>query len=397
MQIVVRRLRVAGLFAGIGGLELGLHASGHQSVLLCENDPSARAVLRHRFPDVDLDGDINQLESLPSVDLVAAGFPCTDLSQVGRARGIRGRDSGLVTHVFRLLEAARRRPSWVLFENVPFMLQLQQGRAMRYLTRSLEDLGYGWAYRVVDTRAFGLPQRRQRVLLLAGIHDDPREVLLSEDTDHPDFDGLHEAACGFYWTEGNRGLGWAVNAIPTLKGGSAFGIPSPPAILTIDGSIRVPDIHDAERLQGFTPYWTSPAQWIAGARRGTSWRLLGNAVSVPVSRWVGRRLSQPKPYSGKHDRPFSAKERWPRAAWGHRGRLVRCEVSAYPVNHRYRDLENFPRFPSRPLSLNATRGFLRSLAASSLHEPHRLEKAITKHSELLFELESTATETWRAY
>jgi DNA (cytosine-5)-methyltransferase 1 len=52
---------------------------------------------------------------------------------------------------------------WLLLENVPFMLQLDRGEAMRYLTRSLEEIEFTWAYRVVDTRVFGLPQRRQRV------------------------------------------------------------------------------------------------------------------------------------------------------------------------------------------------------------------------------------------
>src|SRR6266566_1304592 len=98
------RLAVVGLFAGIGGIETGLHAAGHESVLLCEIDDSARAVLDARFPGVQLERDVTQLAELPRCDLLAAGFPCQDLSQAGRTAGIGGRNSGLVESVFHLLE-----------------------------------------------------------------------------------------------------------------------------------------------------------------------------------------------------------------------------------------------------------------------------------------------------
>ena len=148
-----RRLTTAGLFAGIGGIELGLKRF-HPTVLLCENDPGAVAVLNAKFRDIPKHGDITTLTSLPkNTDLVAAGFPCQDLSQAGTTRGIDGMRSGLVGEVFRLL---RRDPvPWVLLENVPFMLQLSKGRALNVIVSELEALGYKWAYRVVDALAFG--------------------------------------------------------------------------------------------------------------------------------------------------------------------------------------------------------------------------------------------------
>ncbi len=284
-------LKVAGLFAGIGGIELGLQQAGHHSSLLCELDPGAHAVLAARFPEAKLTRDVREITSIGSVDLLAAGFPCQDLSQAGRTAGIGGRNSGLVGHVFRLLDAAKRKPRWLMLENVSFMLQLEKGRGMRHLVGELESRGFNWAYRVVDTLAFGLPQRRQRVILLASRTDDPRAVLFADDEEPvvtPFKPGLW---CGFYWTEGLRGLGWAVDAVPTLKGGSTVGIPSPPAIWdSRDGSITTPDIRDAERLQGFDADWTLPALAVEGVRRGHRWKLVGNAVSVPVARWVGQRL-----------------------------------------------------------------------------------------------------------
>ena len=152
---------MVGLFAGIGGLELGLSEHGWNTELLCEIDPGAQAVLRSRFADVPLHGDVTKLRALPSdIELVAAGFPCQDLSQAGKTAGITGARSGLVDEVFRLVKR-KKGPRWLLIENVPFMLQLGKGAAMRHITDALEDLGYTWAYRVVDARAFGLPQRRR--------------------------------------------------------------------------------------------------------------------------------------------------------------------------------------------------------------------------------------------
>src|ERR1700761_4991365 len=113
-------LSAAGLFAGIGGIETGLASAGVRTELLCEIDPGAVAVLRRRMPGTDIRTDIRKLRSLPQVDLVAAGFPCQDLSQAGTTTGIGGAQSGLVDHVFRLVRRRRGGPKWLFLENVPF-------------------------------------------------------------------------------------------------------------------------------------------------------------------------------------------------------------------------------------------------------------------------------------
>jgi DNA (cytosine-5)-methyltransferase 1 len=360
-------LRVVGLFAGVGGIELGLARSGQVSSLLCEVDTAAAAVLAHRFPGVPLVGDVRELAELPAADLVAAGFPCQDLSQAGRTAGISGRNSGLVGEVFRLLDRAPVR--WLLLENVPFMLQLDRGGAMRYLTSSLEELGFRWAYRVVDSRAFGLPQRRKRVLLLASRERDPRPPLFGEDAGDPGEPSGIGRACGFYWTEGTRGLGWANDAIPTLKGGSGVGIPSPPAIRMPDGRFVLPEIRDAERLQGFPADWTVAAE-THGRRGAVRWKLVGNAVSVPVAAWLGRRLATDESYDDAQDAVLPTSSPWPIAAWGGGGAAVRrANVSVRPVRRPYRHLADFLEHPTRPLSERATEGFLRRARASSLRFP----------------------------
>src|SRR5206468_498517 len=76
------RLKVAALFAGVGGIELGLHQAGHVTTLFCELDPGASRVLTSRF-STDVTPDVREIETVGNVDLVTAGFPCQDLSQAG--------------------------------------------------------------------------------------------------------------------------------------------------------------------------------------------------------------------------------------------------------------------------------------------------------------------------
>lgn len=372
-------MRVAGLFGGIGGIELGLASAGMCCELMSEIDPFAVAVLQERFPETEVVGDIRSLRSLPAVEIVTAGFPCNDLSQAGRRSGITGQHSGLIHEVFRLIAARKRRPDWVLLENVPFILRLQRGRGMREVTAGLEALGYQWAYRVVDTRSFGIPQRRNRMILLASTKFDARAALLSQN-EGPKLSRRRPRSYGFYSTEGSRGVGWAEDSIPTLKAGSTIGIPSPPAMWTpLKQSFTVPNLRDAERLQGFPASWTSPAQR-AGARPGDRWRLVGNAVSVPVSRWIGRRLRLQEDYLyGADDRRLRSDEGWPLAGWGRSGERFESPVSAWPEHHPMTPLHDFLRFPERPLSYKAASGFLRRALKSNLRFTEGFLEALDDH------------------
>jgi DNA (cytosine-5)-methyltransferase 1 len=370
------RHRVVGLFAGIGGIELGMSRAGHQTLELCEIDAGARAVLQERFPHATLTPDITTLTDLRAdATMITAGFPCQDLSQAGRTAGIHGSKSGLINHLFALLE--RHPVPWVLLENVSFMLRLGRGEAFRHVIDQLEQLGYRWAYRVIDTQAFGLPQRRQRVYLLASLTGDPRHPLLAADAGPPaprQADGL---ACGFYWTEGIRGLGWAVDAIPTLKGGSTIGIPSPPAILLPSGRVIKPDVRDGERLQGFPTDWTLPAESVV--RHGYRWKLIGNAVTVDVAEWLGQQLISPAAYDARRDRPLHAGQPWPTAAWSLGDGRFASFASAWPVHRTGPLLTDFLEFEGVPLSARATAGFLGRARTSSLRFPPGFLDALETH------------------
>ena len=366
-------MKVVGLFSGVGGLELGLKRAGHETVSLCESDPAAQHVLRKQFQDIEIVDDVRRLRRLPpEADILAAGFPCQDLSQAGTTNGINGGKSGVVSDIFRLLR--RKRVPWILIENVPFMLRLNGGAAIHYLVSQFEKLGYRWAYRVVDSHAFGLPQRRLRVYLMASCQSDPASFLLGKGESpraHLPARGARTAyrgrACGFYWTEGNRGLGWAVDAVPPLKGGSGVGIPSAPAIWLPDGRIVVPDIRDAERLQGLSVDWTKPAENVA--RPSYRWRLVGNAVTVRVARWLGSLLGKPCGSLHGGQSELLEGDPWPNAAFGSREGRFCVQASAWPVARKSRALDEFLRFPARPLSKRALAGFTNRLKKSRLHYP----------------------------
>ena len=340
--------KIAGLFAGIGGIELGFQralGSDVETTLLCEWWEPAQQVLTTRFPDVEVHPDVRELTDLPAeTTIVAAGFPCTDLSQAGRTAGIEGVNSGLVKHVFEVLQAVRRSgrslPT-LLIENVPNMLALNRGHAMRYLVSEIEALGYRWAYRVVDSRFTGVPQRRRRVILVASTELDPRGVVFADDAGARPEDHYGSAAYGFYWTEGLRGLGWAQDAVPTLKGGSTLGIASPPAIWVpsaeAERRLVKPSVDDAEVLQGFDRGWTDVFGEDPRLNR-PRWKLIGNAVTAHVSEWVAGRIAAPGDPMGDSSawEPAGA---WPTAAWGEGGDVYRVDgISEYPEHRPYTHL-----------------------------------------------------------
>lgn len=386
--------KVAALFAGIGGVELGLErALGSEVATLafCEWWEPAQAVLRERFKGVPLEPDVREMKQLPEgTTLVTAGFPCTDLSQAGRTAGIEGENSGLVVNVFRLLEDAKRRtgvlPS-LLIENVPNMLALNRGKAMTYLIEEIEALGYSWAYRVVDSRFTGVPQRRRRVILLASVDLDPRRVLFADETGDRSED-FAEDMFGFYWTEGRGGLGWAQDAVPTLKGGSTIGIPSPPAVWVrgADPGRRLvkPSIEDAEAMQGFDRGWTD-VDHLSARRNGPRWKMVGNAVTVGVSRWVGSRLAHPGELVTEFVDWQAGRGAWPTAAASAGGRIeVPTAISEFPVHEEYRHLAQMvDAAEAEALTLRGAKGFWNRLQQGNLGRYPGFRDDVVEHIEFL--------------
>jgi DNA (cytosine-5)-methyltransferase 1 len=369
-------MRVVGLFSGIGGFEVGLARSGHQTVLLCEKDELAQLVLKEKFPNAPLSGDVAGLTALPETDLVCAGFPCQNLSMAGDKTGLNGAKSSVVSYLFRLLQG--RRVPWVVIENVYFMLHLDNGSGIAGVIEPLEALGYRWAYRVVDSRSFGLAQRRRRVFIVASISGDPRQVLLADERSDKSLPEVDLARpIGFFWTEGRSGHGLTGDAVPPLKAGSALGIPSAPAVLLPDGRVAVLPIQVAEALQGFDPDWTAALD--AAGHERYRWRLVGNAVSVPVAEWIGHRLREPCLYDARQDHQLPSGAKWPNAAWNMGDGRHASGASAYPVDVPLGRLSSFDTSDWPDLSAKAVAGFIGRARTSTLRYPTGFLDALESH------------------
>lgn len=108
-------------------------------------------------------------ETYRHIDLIAFGFPCQNLSVAGNRKGLDGEQSGLFWQAMRIVRILA--PRWVLIENVPGLLSSNKGRDMAVVLQSLAKRGYGWAYRVLDSRYFGVAQRRRRVFIVGSFGD----------------------------------------------------------------------------------------------------------------------------------------------------------------------------------------------------------------------------------
>jgi DNA (cytosine-5)-methyltransferase 1 len=317
---------------------------------------------------------------LPDVAVVLAGFPCTDLSQVGRAAGISGDESGLIFKALDLVQVTQ--PQWVVLENVPNLIHLHSGTGLARVLERLEAAGYDWAYRVIDSEALDVPQRRRRVYIVAARTADPAAVLFRDDVPSAPGEVRRDDAFGFYWTEGNRGLGWAVDAVPPLKGGSKLRVPSPPAVwlphAELGQRIVRPSIEAAEILQGFEPGWTLAAE---GRDR---WKLAGNAVTVPVAQWIAEGIQSAGSHEWEVDRfdcaPLDNSRRWPRAAYRAGDKRWSVAVGEWPRALRTHHLRPMlEQYGCEPLSRRAAQGFRDRLAKSRLKYDRRFMEDLDEH------------------
>lgn len=176
-------MRYLSLFSGIEAASAAWVPLGWEPVAFAEVDPFPCAVLARRFPGVPNLGDVTKVDwsefvnanAVPGV--LVGGSPCQSFSIAGRREGLDGA-SGLMWEYVRAVREVR--PRWVVWENVPGALSSSHGEDFRCLLRELDDIGYGLAWRVLDSQFFGVAQRRRRVFLVGRLGDPrgPAQVLL---------------------------------------------------------------------------------------------------------------------------------------------------------------------------------------------------------------------------
>ena len=155
------------LFAGLGGFHVGLTALGHQCVFACELDAGLQTVYQKNFgimPAGDL-REVNNTE-IPSHDILCAGFPCQPFSKAGSQSGFNcARNGTLFDEVARIVD--HHRPEFVILENVPNLRRHNNGRTWQIIYDRLKELGYETDASQYSPHQFGIPQIRQRILIVA--------------------------------------------------------------------------------------------------------------------------------------------------------------------------------------------------------------------------------------
>ena len=291
-------MKVASFFSGIGGIDLGLERAGMEVVFQCEINRFGQQILKKHWPNVQLEGDINDVKptDVPSAELWCGGFPCQDLSLAnqGKRQGLKGARSGLFYMFAELIRAQEKKPRWVFMENVPGLLNSRKGDDFKRLLYTLDELGYGVSWRVLDAKYFGTPQRRRRVYIVASYRSLRSAEVLFEPSaativdkaggfrEHSYADGLAEdPRVTNYYAIQHAGIGRIPSAGPQAKGyrndGETYTCDSrgsSDAICKTDAPFGI------RASSGFST-------WLDSNR----WRALGNAVAVPVIEWIGQRIA----------------------------------------------------------------------------------------------------------
>lgn len=171
----VRAMKIGSVFTGIGAWDLGFEMAGHEIIWQCENDKHCRKVLRRHWPDenVPLYGDVKDIGGINGTDRIVVerpdvligGWPCQGISIGGKRQGLADARSAMWFEYIRLVEEIR--PKIFMLENVPGILSSNRGQDLALITTTIQEHGYEFAWRIVDSASSGVPQRRRRWFCVA--------------------------------------------------------------------------------------------------------------------------------------------------------------------------------------------------------------------------------------
>ncbi|CUZ29874.1 Modification methylase HhaI [Serratia marcescens] len=293
-----RKKRVNSFFAGIGGFDLAFEEEGYTPSFYCENNEFCRGVLERHWGHVENAEDISALRSevIPEAEVWTAGFPCQDLSMArtphGKRSGLKGSQSGLFYTFLQHLSV--HKPPVVLLENVAGLLSSHKGADFTALVQSLTELGYAVSWRLLNARYFGVPQSRPRIFIcawlgsienaVASLYED--EISIKPKNEREGF--LKESKCKD-----------SIISVPQISfcisatSGRHTGLDWARTYVTYPDKVRRLTPKECERLQGLPPDWTIPSDNYVIPIRGIEtnrYHAIGNAVCVPVVRWIAKRI-----------------------------------------------------------------------------------------------------------
>lgn len=297
--------RVASFFSGIGGLELGFERAGFETVFQCEVKPFCSHILERHWPHVPRQADIRSVENaqIPSATVWTAGFPCQDLSlaRMGPRSGLRGNQSGLFHEFVRLVRGGM--PRVIVLENVHGLLSSHGGRDFAIILKALDGLGYGVAWRVLNSKDFGVPQQRRRVFIVA-VHRDAGsagqilfEPECSEGNSETGGSNGAKSPSQFQVIVGDtrkgplvKNLAHCIYAESARHTGTDW---SRNYVWYPEGRVRRFTTNEVERVQGFPVDWTEPkpgSKFDTERQDSLRYHAVGNSITPQVAEWVGHRL-----------------------------------------------------------------------------------------------------------
>ena len=302
-------LRCADLFCGIGGFHQAALNLGLDVVFACDIDEEACKAYTANYGLVPA-GDITAIstEEVPDHDLLFAGFPCQPFSIIGQRQGLADPRGTLFYEVLRIIRD--KRPRGVILENVKQLATAQRGRVLAEILGSLHDLGYTVDHRILNALDFGLPQKRERTIIVATLACAHFPWPEDKAPMTPLGDLLEEAPPSrYYVSDYIRHTKRHVQTLPSPaiwhenKGGHISSHPWSCALragasynyLLIDG-IRRPTPRELLRLQGF------PDSFAIVCNDGQTRKQAGNAVPVPLVQSVIERMV--------HTIDWTTVERW---------------------------------------------------------------------------------------
>jgi DNA (cytosine-5)-methyltransferase 1 len=164
-------IRFGSVCSGIEAASCAWHPLGWRAAFLSEIEPFPSAVLAHHYPTVPNLGDMTKFKEWPdaAIDVLVGGTPCQSFSVAGLRKGLADPRGNLMLTYLAIAE--RFAPRWLVWENVPGVLSSNGGRDFGTLLGGLAELGYGFAYRILDAQFFGVAQRRRRVFVVGHFGD----------------------------------------------------------------------------------------------------------------------------------------------------------------------------------------------------------------------------------
>ncbi len=162
-------MRVASLFAGIGGIDLAFEQLGHEIVWANDSDKYAIKTYKKNFPHNHIvEGDIRQIptSAIPDMDILTAGFPCQSFSVMGYQRGFKDPRGNLFFEIARI--ADEKQPQIIFLENVRNLVKHDNGKTFLTIYNTLSELGYYIKYKVMSPHEYAnIPQIRERIFIVA--------------------------------------------------------------------------------------------------------------------------------------------------------------------------------------------------------------------------------------